>query len=109
MGRIVFFTVGDDECRAWPIPKGATSQEGAGEIHTDLAKGFVRAEVVGYDDFVRSGFATDVKADFRDWNVIVIYLRRYRDRQLQQAAHIDFWQRYFHEAGGKITRWAAVD
>jgi hypothetical protein len=63
----------------------------------------------GYDDFVRSGFATDVKADFRDWNVIVIYLRRYRDRQLQQAAHIDFWQRYFHEAGGKITRWAAVD
>ena len=63
----------------------------------------------GYDDFVRSGFATDVKADFRDWNVIVIYLRRYRDRQLQQAAHIDFWQRYFHEAGAKITRWAAVD
>ena len=63
----------------------------------------------GYDDFVRSGFATDVKADFRDWNVIVIYLRRYRDRQLQQAAHLDFWQRYFHESGAKITRWAAVD
>jgi hypothetical protein len=62
-----------------------------------------------YEDFLRSGFATDVKADFRDWNVIVIYLRRYRDRQLQQAAHIDFWQRYFHEAGAKITRWAGVD
>ncbi len=62
-----------------------------------------------YDDFLRSGFATDVKADFRDWNIIVIYLRRYHDRQLQQASHIDFWQRYFHEAGGKITRWAGVD
>jgi hypothetical protein len=62
-----------------------------------------------YDHFLRSGFATDVKADFRDWNVIVIYLRRYRDRQLQQAAHVDFWQRYFHESGAKITRWAAVD
>jgi len=62
-----------------------------------------------YEDFLRSGFATDVKADFRDWNVIVIYLRRYRDRQLQQAAHLDFWQRYFHEAGAKITRWAGVD
>jgi hypothetical protein len=63
----------------------------------------------GWDDFVRSGFAADVKADFRDWNVIVIYLRRYQDRQLQQAAHIDFWQRYFHEAGAKIVRWAGVD
>jgi len=63
----------------------------------------------GYDDFVRSGFAADVKADFRDWNVIVIYLRRYRDRQLQQTAHIDFWQRYFSEAGAKIIRWAGVD
>jgi hypothetical protein len=62
-----------------------------------------------YDDFVRSGFARDVQADFRDWDIIVIYLRRYRDRRLQQAAHVDFWQRYFHDAGGKITRWAGVD
>jgi hypothetical protein len=63
----------------------------------------------GYEDFVRSGFAADVKADFRGWNIIVIYLRRYRDRRLQQTAHIDFWQRYFHESGGKIVRWAGVD
>jgi hypothetical protein len=63
----------------------------------------------GYEDFLRSGFAADVKADFRDWTVIVIYLRRYHDRQLQRAAHLDFWQRYFHEAGAKVTRWAAVD
>jgi hypothetical protein len=62
-----------------------------------------------YEDFVRSGFASDVKADFRDWSIMVIYLRRYRDRRLQEAAHLDFWQRYFHDAGGKITRWAGVD
>jgi len=62
-----------------------------------------------YEDFVRSGFASDVKADFRDWNIIVVYLRRYRDRQLQQGPHIDFWQRYFHDTGGNIVRWAGVD
>ena len=52
MGQIVFLTVGEDECRAWPIPAGADAVAGAGQIHTDLAKRFVRAEVVGYDDFV---------------------------------------------------------
>ncbi|HEX3179045.1 MAG TPA: hypothetical protein VHZ49_20375 [Methylomirabilota bacterium] len=62
-----------------------------------------------YEDFVRSGFASDVKADWRDWSIVVLYLRRYRDRRLQQGAHVDFWQRYFHDAGGKITRWAGVD
>jgi ribosome-binding ATPase len=61
MGQIVFFTVGDDECRAWPIPKGASSQEGAGEIHTDLAKGFVRAEVVSYADFQKHGSMKEAK------------------------------------------------
>lgn len=61
MGQIVFFTVGEDECRAWPIPRGATAQEGAGEIHTDLERGFVRAEVVGYDDFRRTGSMKEAK------------------------------------------------
>ena len=64
---------------------------------------------VSRSGLVRSGFASDVKADFRDWEIVVIYLRRYRDRQLQQGPHVDFWQRYFHEAGGKIVRWAGVD
>ena len=62
-----------------------------------------------YEDFVRSGYASDVKADFRDWSIIVIYLRRYSHRHLQQGAHVDFWQRYFHDAGGKVTRWVGVD
>src|SRR5262249_3491551 len=48
MGQIVFFTVGEDECRAWPMPKGGDAVEGASCIHTDLGKRFVRAEVVAY-------------------------------------------------------------
>lgn len=55
-GRIVFFTVGEDECRSWPLMRGATAVEGAGEIHTDLAKRFVRAEVVSHDDFKACGY-----------------------------------------------------
>ena len=61
MGQIVFFTVGEDECRAWPIPRGATSQEGAAEIHTDLAKGFVRAEIVTFEDFKKYGSMKEAK------------------------------------------------
>jgi ribosome-binding ATPase len=57
MGRIVFFTVGEDECRSWEIPKGADAVEGAGQIHTDLAKRFVRAEVVSHADFVKSNYS----------------------------------------------------
>lgn len=63
MGRIVFFTVGEDECRAWEIPKGTVAVDGAGQIHTDLAKGFVRAEVVGHADFVTCHYSMkDAKA-----------------------------------------------
>jgi ribosome-binding ATPase YchF (GTP1/OBG family) len=61
MGLNVFFTVGEDECRAWGIPQGATAVEGAGEIHTDLARGFVRAEVVSYADFHRVGSMREAK------------------------------------------------
>jgi ribosome-binding ATPase YchF (GTP1/OBG family) len=62
MGQIVFFTVGEDECRAWSIPKGATAVEGAGEIHTDLARGFVRGEVVTFADFRRLGSMKEAKS-----------------------------------------------
>jgi ribosome-binding ATPase YchF (GTP1/OBG family) len=61
MGQVVFFTVGEDECRAWTIPKGADAVEGASQIHTDLARGFVRAEVVAYEDFVRTGSMKEAK------------------------------------------------
>jgi len=62
MGMIVFFTVGDDECRAWPVPAGADAVEGASQVHTDLARGFVRAEVVAFDDFRRVGSMKEAKA-----------------------------------------------
>ncbi len=50
---ISFFTVGEDEVRAWTIRKGTNAQRSAGKIHTDLEKGFIRAEVVPYDDLLR--------------------------------------------------------
>lgn len=62
MNLNVFFTVGEDECRAWPIPMNSTAVEGAAEIHTDIARGFVRAEVVGYEDFVKCGSMKEAKS-----------------------------------------------
>jgi ribosome-binding ATPase YchF (GTP1/OBG family) len=62
MDQVVFFTIGEDECRAWPLPKGADALEGAGQIHTDLAKRFVRAEVVSYADFQRVGSMKEAKS-----------------------------------------------
>src|SRR5262249_19057225 len=61
MGQIVFFTIGEDECRAWNLTKGESAVEGAAQIHTDLAKGFVRAEVVSYDDYRRVGSLKEAK------------------------------------------------
>jgi GTP-binding protein YchF len=55
LGYISFFTVGEDECRAWSIPRGTASQLAAGEIHSDIARGFIRAEVVSYDALVSRG------------------------------------------------------
>ena len=57
-----FFTVGDDEVRAWTVKRGATAHEAAGEIHTDLQKGFVRAEVVAYQDLVDLGGLAEARA-----------------------------------------------
>jgi ribosome-binding ATPase len=61
MNQIVFFTVGEDECRAWPLTKGDNALGGAAQIHTDLAKGFVRAEVVSFDDFRKVGSMKEAK------------------------------------------------
>ncbi len=57
-----FFTVGEDEVRAWTTRRGASAQEAAGEIHTDLQKGFIRAEVVSYADLVELGGMNEAKA-----------------------------------------------
>ena len=55
LGYMSFFTVGEDECRAWSIPRGTIAQVAAGEIHSDIARGFIRAEVVAYDALVARG------------------------------------------------------
>lgn len=55
LGLQSFFTVGEDEVRAWTIRKGMNAQEAAGEIHTDFYNRFIRAEVVHYDDFIKYG------------------------------------------------------
>ncbi|HEY2905675.1 MAG TPA: redox-regulated ATPase YchF [Vicinamibacterales bacterium] len=55
LGYISFFTVGEDECRAWSIPRGTSAQLAAGEIHSDIARGFIRAEVVTYDALISRG------------------------------------------------------
>jgi GTP-binding protein YchF len=55
LGYISFFTVGEDESRAWSIPRGTNAQNAGGEIHTDIQRGFIRAEVVRYDHLIARG------------------------------------------------------
>lgn len=55
LGLISFFTVGPDEVRAWPIPEGLTAPEAAGKIHSDLERGFIRAETTAYGDLIEAG------------------------------------------------------
>ena len=63
LGIHSFFTYGEDEVRAWPLRKGGTALEAAGSVHTDLARGFIRAEVVAYEDFAAAGGSmAEVKA-----------------------------------------------
>ena len=55
LGLITFFTAGPKEARAWTVHRGAKAPEAAGEIHTDFERGFIRAETIAYDDFVKFG------------------------------------------------------
>jgi GTP-binding protein YchF len=62
VGIITFFTAGDPEVRGWNLERGATAVEAAGKIHTDLAKGFIRAEVTAFDDQRNAGSVKEAKA-----------------------------------------------
>jgi GTP-binding protein YchF len=53
LGLETYFTAGEKEVRAWTVPIGATAPQAAGKIHTDFEKGFIRAEVIGFDDFIK--------------------------------------------------------
>jgi len=61
LNRISFFTVGPDEVRAWPIPAGTPALEAAGSVHSDIQQGFIRAEVVAYEDLKNHGGFNEAK------------------------------------------------
>ena len=61
LGLVSFLTAGPDEVRAWPIPAESTAVEAAGTIHTDLARGFIRAEVIAYEDLVTLGSTAEAR------------------------------------------------
>jgi GTP-binding protein YchF len=62
LGLISFFTVGEDECRAWTIPRGSKAVEAAGAIHSDLAKHFIRAETIRWDALLEAGSESVARA-----------------------------------------------
>ena len=61
LGLFSFFTAGEDECRAWTLRHGATAVDAAAAIHSDLARGFIRAEVVTYDDLIACGSMAEAR------------------------------------------------
>jgi ribosome-binding ATPase YchF (GTP1/OBG family) len=61
LGLVSFLTAGPDEVRAWPVPDGSTAVDAAGAIHTDLARGFIRAETVAYEDLLKLGSMGEAK------------------------------------------------
>ena len=61
LGLISFFTVGDDEVKAWTVRENTPAIQAAGKIHTDIERGFIRAEVMSYDDFIKSGSTAEAR------------------------------------------------
>ncbi len=61
LGLMPFFTVGPDECRAWTIAEGTSAVDAAAEIHSDIQRGFIRAEVVSYEDMIEAGSMAETK------------------------------------------------
>ncbi len=61
LGQQSFLTVGEDECRAWTVRRGATAPEAAGKIHSDLERGFIRAEVARWDELIEAGSISALK------------------------------------------------
>jgi GTP-binding protein YchF len=61
LGLFSFFTAGEDECRAWTLRTGSTAVDAAGAIHSDLARGFIRAQVIGVDDLIEAGSMAEAR------------------------------------------------
>jgi len=62
LGLISFLTVGSDEVRAWPIKQGTIAHDAAGKVHSDIQRGFIRAETFTFDDLKEVGSEKDLKA-----------------------------------------------
>ena len=62
LGLFSFFTAGEDECRAWTLRRGATAVDAAGAIHSDLARGFIRAQVIGVDELIEAGSMAEARS-----------------------------------------------
>ena len=62
LGLISFLTAGTDECRAWTIKNGTKAPQAAGKIHTDFERGFIRAEVIAFEDLQAQGSMANAKA-----------------------------------------------
>ena len=62
LGLQTYLTAGPKEVRAWTIPVGATAPQAAGAIHTDFEKGFIKAQIIGYDDLIAAGSEAAAKA-----------------------------------------------
>ncbi|MBA3585615.1 MAG: redox-regulated ATPase YchF [Gemmatimonadetes bacterium] len=85
LGLLTFFTAGPREVRAWTIRRGETAAEAAGSIHTDMARGFIRAEIVGWEDFLKAGRSMQrarelglVRSEGRDYVMVdgdITYIR----------------------------------
>jgi ribosome-binding ATPase len=61
LGLMSYYTVGEDECRAWTIRQGASAPEAGGVIHSDIERGFIRAEVMKFDDFIAAGTEAEAR------------------------------------------------
>jgi ribosome-binding ATPase YchF (GTP1/OBG family) len=61
LGLFSFFTAGEDECRAWTLRTGSSAVDAAGAIHSDLARGFIRAQVIGYEDLLEAGSMAEAR------------------------------------------------
>jgi ribosome-binding ATPase YchF (GTP1/OBG family) len=62
LDSIFFYTVNEKELRAWPLKAGTTAYQAAGLIHSDIQRGFIKAEIIGYDDLIQAGGINQAKS-----------------------------------------------
>jgi hypothetical protein len=63
LNLLTFLTAGEKECRAWTVERGSTAPQAAGRIHSDMEKGFIRAEIVSFEDLKRVGSMADAREE----------------------------------------------